>query len=452
MRRDVASRNVTGFAVALAALLAATACSGTSREGSTGTGSPPSVVLVDVGTLRADHLGCYGYERPTSPAIDALAAESVVFEWAFAQAPHPAPAQASLLTGLYPGTHGMVSEQTRLPDDAATLAEVLAGQGYATAAFVDGGYLSAELGFDQGYEVYENFRGAGLAEIGPAALRWLRDRASEPFFLTLHTYDVHAPYDPPEQMRAAFVEGLEPPPGGFEPTAERLEAAASGERPLTEPELRWARALYDAEIRFVDGWVGRLMDELRALGLAERTVVILISDHGESFGEHGVLLHEGLHAPVVRVPWILRLPGGRRAGRIPHNVEAVDLLPTVVELAGAPLPPGVQGESLVPLVEGTGSPPYMAFGETPDGGAAYVALGGYHLIADDTAGTVALYRIDQDPLEREEVSEDEPERVEVMLRRLTEWRERVERAALGQEEAPLDDDTLEQLRSLGYVQ
>jgi arylsulfatase A-like enzyme len=424
-------------------------CSET-REG--GMAQAPPILLISIGTLRADHLGCYGYQRETSPHIDALAAQSVRFEWAFSQAPNTAPSQASILTGLYPATHGMRSVETRLPGEAVTLAEALAERGYTTAAFVDGGYVSAEFGFDQGFALYENSRGGGLAEIGPRAIEWLREHASESFFLMVHTYDVHAPYDPPPGFRDAFLGGLETPAGDFEASAERLEAAASGEQPLTPGELEYAKALYDAEIGFVDHWVGRLMDELRSLGLDERAIVVLIADHGEAFLEHGALLHDTPYTPVIRVPLIVRLPGGEGAGTVPQVVETIDLMPTLLDWAGVPLPPGIQGESLAPLLRGEGRPPYIAFGESSfDGGRKYIVMGGYHLLLHAETGGSELYALEVDALEQDDQSAGEPQRVEALRQRLEEWEQKVALAVLGQEEAPLDDETLEQLRSLGYV-
>jgi arylsulfatase A-like enzyme len=430
--------------------LASAGCSGT---GDGVPGEAPPILLIDLGTLRADHLGSYGYPRETSPNVDALAAESIRFEWAFSQAPNTAPSLASMLTGLYPATHGMRSGENRLPEEAVTLAEALAERGYTTAAFVDGGYLSAGFGFDQGFAHYESSRGGGLAEIGPRAIEWLREHASEPFFLMVHTYDVHAPYDPPQELVDAFLEGLDSPVEGFEASAERLDAAASGERPLTPSELAHARALYDAGIRFVDRWVGQLMDELRNLGLDERTIVVLVADHGEAFLEHGELLHETPYTPVTRVPLIVRLPGAELTGTVPQVVETLDLMPTLLDLAGAPFPPGIQGESLVPLMQGEGNPPYLAFGEsTFDGGRRYVAMGGFRLIVHSWTGQAELFAFETDPLEQDDLAAAEPQRVEALLQRLEEWEQTVAAAVLGQEEAPMDEETLEQLRSLGYVQ
>jgi arylsulfatase A-like enzyme len=426
---------------------------GCSGPGEGEAGDAPSIVLIDLGTLRADHLGVYGYARSTSPNIDALAAESVRFDWAFSQAPNTAPSLASMVTGLYPGTHGMQTGESRLPAEAVTLAEALAEHGYTTAAFVDGGYLSEGFGFDQGFALYESGRGGGLGEIGPRAIEWLRNDAAEPFFLMIHSYDVHAPYDPPQDLRDTFLGDLESPVEGFEASAERLDQAASGERPLTPAELEHARALYDAGILFVDRWVGKLMAELRELGLDERTIVVLVADHGEAFLEHGELLHENPYTPVTRVPLIVRLPGAELTGTVSQVVETLDLTPTLLDLAGAPMPAGIQGESLLPLMRGEGKPPYIAFGEsTFDGGRTYVAMGGFRLIVHAETGQAELFAFEVDPLEQDDRAATDPQRVEALMQRLEEWREEIATAVLGQEEAPMDEETLEQLKSLGYVQ
>ncbi|UCF67944.1 MAG: sulfatase [Acidobacteriota bacterium] len=445
-------RSWAAFSLVLAMLILS-GCAGEQPKGLPA--QPHPIVVFDIGTLRADHLGCYGYERPVSPNIDALAGESVRFEWAFAQAPHTAPAQASLLTGLYPSTHGMLTELNRLPAAATTLAEALAEHGYLTAAFVDGGYVSDDFGFDQGFTQFENFRGAGLEEIGPEAIAWLRANAGESFLLLIHTYDTHTPYDPPPSHRQ-FLEGLEPATAGFAAPAEQMEAAraaaAGGTRaPLAEHDLEFAKALYDGEIQFVDSWIGKIIEELRQLGLDQRATIVLVSDHGEEFQEHGTVLHDRLYTTITRVPLLMRLPGGQSAGVVSQVVESIDVKPTLLELAGAELPPGIQGESLLPLIRGEGQPPFLAYGEsTFHGGERFISMGGYQLIHNLETDAAELYHFSDDPLELKAV--DDSGRAEALRVRLDEWQQKVARAALGQEQAPMDEDTLEQLRSLGYVQ
>jgi arylsulfatase A-like enzyme len=420
---------------------------------------PHPIILLDVGTLRADHLGAYGYVRPTSPNIDILAAESAQFLWAFSQAPMTAPSQASILTGIYPSSHRMIEEGSRLSDEAVTLAEVLAEKGYTTAAFVDGGYLSPGFGLEQGFSLYDNSQGGGLRVVGPKAIDWLRQNKDSNFLLLIHTYDVHTPYDPPEPHRSLFLRGLAAPAPGFEPSAERMEAVRASfhtekPAPLAEADLEYAEALYDGEIHAVDAWIEDFMKVVRETGLDKRATIAFFSDHGEEFQEHGSVLHEKLHTTVTRVPLLVRFPSAAFAGKIEANVEMVDLMPTLLELAGVPLPPHVQGESLVPLVRGEGQPPYIAFSESPLlGGQRAVALGGSHLILSKDLGTARLFDLAVDPLEMKDIAAAEPDRSEVMLRHIKSWEEKVELFTFsGGQAANVGEETLDQLKSLGYVQ
>ncbi len=425
---------------------------------------PHPIIVVDVDSLRADHLGCYGYGRPTSPSLDALAAEAVRFEWAFAQSPQTGPSQASLLTGLYPGSHGLLANGDRLVDEVETLAEALAGHGYQTAAFVDGGFLAPELGLGQGFASYVSSQGGGLDEVGPKALEWLRAHARESFLLLVHTYDPHPPHAPPEPYRSQLLAGVGEPSAGFEPTPERLEQAmrawqdatppAGAPGPLAANDLEYTKALYDGEIRRVDAWVGELVAELRRLGLDRTATLVVVSDHGEAFQEHGRLLHDTLHATVTRVPLLIRLPGGQKAAVVGKTVEVVDLMPTLLELAGAPVPAVVQGRSLVPLILGTATPPFRAFGETPlGGGQRYAAIDSYRLLLWQDGDRAELFDLGRDPLEQVDLAAAEPERAAVLRRQLEAWQEEVKRTSFGAGAAqPLADQTLEQLKSLGYVQ
>jgi len=369
------------------------------------------------------------------------------------------PSQASIFTGLYPSSHGMVDEGTRIPEQALTLGEAFSGMGCKTAAFVDGGYLSPGFGLEQGYEVYDNSQGGGLDVVGPKAIEWLRAHASENFLLLVHTYDVHTPYDPPPATRDLFLEGLAAPTDGFTPGVEEMEAVrASFETdspsPLPENDVEYAKALYDAEIRAVDEWVGEFLEVVAELGLDKRATIVLFSDHGEEFQEHGSVLHEKLYATVTHVPLLVRLPSGYAAKSVPQVVEMIDVMPTLLELSGVDSLPPMQGESLVPLIEGMGQPPYLAFSESPFfGGQQAVAMGGYHLIYSTESGQASLYNVAYDPLEESDLADTEKDRVDVMMRHLETWREKLGRFTIeGGEEAAVADETLEQLRSLGYVQ
>jgi arylsulfatase A-like enzyme len=456
MKATVAQRaGRLGLACLLTTL--AVACSGPAP--SEIPAAPHPIIIIDIESLRADHLGCYGYERPTSPNLDALAAESIRFEWALSQAPFTAPSQASILTGLYPSTHGMVGESTRLPDGVTTLAEALSQHGYITAAFVDGGYMSEGFGISQGFDEWDDSREGGIAKIGPKVLEWLRDNAEESFLLLVHTYDPHIPLTPPADYRGMLAAGIEPETAGFEPDLEQMITARTRllqdpPQPMAHGDLAYAKALYDAEIRHVDAWIGELMAEVRKLNLDATATVVIISDHGEEFQEHGDLLHERLYTTVTRVPMIIRLPNGSRAGTIPNLVETIDLMPTLLELAGAPLPYGIQGESLLPLIRGESRLPYVAFGEsTFFGEQRYVALADYRMIFTKDGETAELYNLAADPLELEDLAAAEPDLVQALRKRLDSWEEMVVAAAVdGAQDADIDLETLERLKGLGYVQ
>jgi arylsulfatase A-like enzyme len=422
---------------------------------------PHPIIIVDVDTLRADHLGCYGYRRATSPHIDAFAGEAVFFGWAFSQAPNTPPSQASNLTGLYPSTHGMVFDEDRVPEEVVTLAEALAGHGYTTAGFHDGGYMREVFRIGQGFATYDDNRGQGLKAIGPKAESWLREHADENFLLFIHTYDPHTPYAPPAPFDRTFMDGVAAPTPGFEPTTKQMNEIRLSKftkNPLTLPpnDLAYSIALYDGEIRYVDEWFGGFWRVVRELGLDRRATVVFLSDHGEEFQEHGSVMHEKLYATVTHIPFMIRLPGGRLARRVDVVVESVDLMPTLLELAGAAVPAGVQGSSLVPLLTGRPAPgPQAAFSESPFfGRSRAVALGDHHLLLNTKTGATELYDVRNDPLEQVDIAASKPPVLEIMAGLLRTWEDRVAASTVEGtgEPAPLDEETLEQLRALGYVQ
>jgi arylsulfatase A-like enzyme len=421
---------------------------------------PHPIIIIDIDTLRADHLGSYGYSRPTSPNIDAFAAESVFFEWAFSQAPNTPPSQTSILTGLYPSTHGMVFDEDRVPEEVVTMAEVLADHGFATAGFHDGGYMRNSFRIGQGFELYDDSKGGGLEVIGPKAISWLRSHANENFLLFVHTYDTHTPYAPKPPYDTMFMEGVPDPTPGFEPTTDRMEEIRLSKYTdtlLTLPpnDLAYAIALYDGEIRYVDEWFGGFWQEVRKLGLDRRATVVVLSDHGEEFQEHGSVLHEKLYATVTRIPFMIRLPGGQLARSVPEIVQSVDLMPTLLELAGARIPVGVQGRSLLPLIRGESLPEAdVAFGESPFfGHRRFVALGEHRLLFTKKTGAEELYAFREDPLERRDILDRNPPSLEAMRELLRSWEEMVQASApeKAAPHPPLDEETLEQLRSLGYL-
>ena len=222
--------------------------------------NPHGIILISLDTLRADHLGCYGYQRNTSPSIDAFARESIVFENAVVQSPWTLPSHMSIMTSLYPSFHGVTNKSSRLADEHTTLAELLQESGYQTAAFTDGGLVSGEFGFNQGFDVYED-EWIGIANILPKAEKWLDNNASKPFFLFIHCYDIHEPYNPPPPYNSIFHDFTYS--GHLVPSSTILTAARKGQVTVTNEDLRHFIALYDGGIRYTDEKIGEFLSYLR---------------------------------------------------------------------------------------------------------------------------------------------------------------------------------------------
>lgn len=418
---------------------------------------PHPVIIVDIDTLRASQLGCYGYERDTSPNIDRFATEAVQFAWAFSQAPNTGPSQSSILSGLYPSTHGNIGDEDRLSPEVVTMAEVFRDHGYTTAAFIDGGYMSALWGVDQGFDLYEDNRGGGLRVIGPKVKSWLDEHYQENFLLLLHTYDVHSPYDPPEPFRSAFLAGLAPHSPDFEPTVEQLEAIRTSvwtdePKSLSPADVAYAKARYDGGILYVDDWFAGFLEHLRELGLLDRATVVLISDHGEEFQEHGSVLHEKLYATVTHIPLIIRLPGGRHPGVVEEAVESIDLMPTLLDLTGLAAPT-VQGESLLPLLDGRTSTRSLAFGESPFfGQRSFVTTSRYRLLHTAKTDQVELYEYRQDPDEQHDLAAELPDVAERLRAALHHWQRMIQQSERHHSSVErMDEQLRQQLESLGYI-
>ena len=322
----------------------------------------PNLVLVSIDSLRADHLHCYGYERETSPHIDALAEAGVLFENVTSTTSWTLPAHASLFTGLPKSSHGCMSSSRPLADERATLAEALAGCGYHTAAFWSGPYLHPRFGLDQGFDEYVNcasydFEGGVLESnrkshkdvTGHRILAeleaWFERRPDEPFFLFVHLWDVHYDYHAPPPYDTLFDPGYKGPVDGSNVLATVKNATQRG--------LRHLIALYDAEIAWTDHQVGELLGLLERHAGAGETAVFVTSDHGEEFFEHGEFGHrKQLFSESIRVPLVARLPHRFASGvRLSELVSLVDIAPTMLELAGAPPLPRTLGRSLLTALE-----------------------------------------------------------------------------------------------------
>jgi arylsulfatase A-like enzyme len=307
----------------------------------------PDLVVVSIDTLRRDGLRAYDPGAPELPALDAFAAESVRMTRAVSTASWTLPAHASLLTGLYPDRHGATDPRVSMSEEAPTLAERLAAHGYQTAAFVAGGYLRREFGLGRGFELYsQGPRDAKQGVFGEAAAFVTDRRDPRPLLLFVHTYRLHDYF----RLHATAVARLPRPPARSPGDYLRC---LQGSGPCAPEDWPTLRALYRAELEDLSGSFARLRDALVAAGIWERSVVVVTSDHGEGFEpERGRVHHGGrLHEDQLRIPLLLRIPGVAPRD-LETPVSLVDVTPTLLELAGAPLPPDLDGRSLVASLRG----------------------------------------------------------------------------------------------------
>jgi len=307
-----------------------------------------NLIVVSIDTLRADRLGSYGYDRPTSPALDAMAARGVRFASAVADSSWTVPSHITLFTGLAPTAHGVTSDQMRLDEGIPTLAEVLGQAGYRSYAYTAGRYMDRRYGFDQGFEVYDDAE-KDLETTLDLGRRVIESSApGEPYFLFLHTYDVHCPYDPPERYSAMFRTR---PAQDWIETEGRCGNPDYNRMKLTRGQVRFLSDQYDAGIRAADDALGEFFAFLDARDELANTVLVLLSDHGEEFAEHGQIGHgETLFIEVLQVPLIVVAPGlAPRA--VSQHVVLADVMPTLLGLLELPAP-AMNGASLIPLMRG----------------------------------------------------------------------------------------------------
>lgn len=398
-------------------------------------GQPPlNLVVVTLDTTRADRIGAYGAPRAAStPALDRIAREGVLFEDATSPAPLTLPAHCTLFTGRLPPGHGARENVSSLDAATPTLARALQARGYRTGAFVGSLVLARSRGLSPGFDVYDDRipRRRGQAHprrradaVLDRALRWINGTSGSPFFAWLHFYDAHAPY----------------------------EAMAPFDR-------AYAGHPYEAAIASVDAQIGRLRAYLDDHDLTRRTVLVVIGDHGEGLGEHGELTHGlFLYQSVLRVPFILRAPAAPGGRRVRTAVSSADVTPTVLDLLGVPPIEDLDGRSVVPMLLRASS----------DAGADVYAENLYPQrrfkwsemrairsgplkLIDKTRPE--LYDLARDPGEAHDLSAEQPEVVARLARRLREWEERLDARAVGDRgsAAPAPAEVRAALTSLGYV-
>lgn len=367
---------------ALAGLIALlVACGGDRRTPTMSAGNEPSprptrgYIVISLDTLRADHLGCYGYPRRTSPFLDSLAARATLFEEAYAQYPSTLVSHMTMFTGLHPREHGVLFSHAALSPAIEMFPEAFQRAGFRTAAFTEGGFVSGRYGFRRGFDQFvarDRDRNRPLEGTFRRGVRFLEGLASsDRFLLFLHTYAIHTPYDAPARYREEFWPGP-PPPGAIAPTGPAFTRHNATGGTLGEPVIEWLTAHYDAGIRETDEVLRRFFADLERLGLADAVTVVVTSDHGEELQDHGLLNHTQLYREVMRVPLLVLHPDRRAPVRHAGVVQLTDLAPTLYQLAGIQPSGRPSGASLAPLL-GRAQPPTpgSAWIEGPQGRALY---------------------------------------------------------------------------------
>ena len=430
--------------------------------------SRPNILLISIDSLRADHLGAYGYDRPTSPNIDRLAAEGVLFSQATSTTSWTLPAHVSLLTGLYPQAHQVLRARERLADTVPTLAELMSQMGYTTAAFVSAPFLNSSYGMDRGFDVYDDYTidyqdhaeshtGSTSGRIHAAIENWLRRRAETPFLLFAHYWDVHYDYTPPPPYDRKFDPDYE---GTL--TSRGFESNPRISAQMDPRDLTHLEALYDGEIAYTDLFIGKLLALLEELELTDETLIVLTSDHGDEFFEHGGKGHfRTLFEEVLRVPLVVRFPDGRYASRrVDEVVSLVDVVPTLLDYIGSGAVPPMQGRSLMPLISGDTNSAPSTYASLKAGRAA-LRTNDTKLIYSFNKGIAQFYDLVEDPAEqndlaREEGGLDSPAAKEAIAA-LVSWLNSQRRYLRSLPRAPSEanraiDQNLEQeLRALGYL-
>jgi arylsulfatase A-like enzyme/Tfp pilus assembly protein PilF len=395
-----------------------------------------NVLLISIDTLRADHVGAYGFPRPTTPNIDAVAREGVLFKDVHTPVPMTLPAHVSMLTGTLPPTHGLRDNlQNRLPEGSATLAARLKARGFTTGAIVSSFVLDRRFGTGQGFDTYDD-RFQAEHKIGDLAERkgdettrvardWLEGHKNEPFFLFVHFYDPHEPYEPPEPFAS-----------------------------------QWKDRPYEGEVAFADHCVGQVLEKLRQLGLHDSTLIVITGDHGEMLGEHGELNHGFfIYEGALRVPLVVRVPRAPAAPRqVDLPVSLIDIVPTVLSLVGAEVPKDVQGMDLSPWLAGRGAGggarPLYAETVTPTryygtSSLLGVIVDGWKYIETSRP---ELYDLRSDPAEAVNLLLREPVRADALGKTLVSILTAAGRApGPAPESAALDEAARQRLAALGYL-
>ncbi len=448
------------LALQLALAILLVGCSGEKKPAD----ARPDVLLIIIDAARADHYSAYGYSQRTSPRLDAFAREAVRFERAYSHSGWTLPSIASLYTGLHPHEHRAVHNRAvessfgRIDEQTSTLASLFAGQGYATGAFVNNTFLEPIFGMGQGFEHYDcvgasNQEHRSAADTVDAALAWVSELPGDrPIFLVVHMMEPHTNYDPPAATRGRFTGDGEPPVEVPFASPETIGALIMGETVPTEEQQRYIRLLYDEEILATDLAFGQLLDGWPKRGRDRWTA--FTADHGEEFWDHGGFEHgHSLATELTRVPLVLQAPGWEPAV-VSTPVQQTDLFRTLVDVSAAPRPEGTHGAPLQGMILGeVPARPILQEDRLYGTMVAGVIHDGYRLDVDLITAEEALWKLDEQGQNGVLVTDPAILETEgqILHRMLGEMRGGFAPYPARSVELEGEDEILEQLKSLGYV-
>ena len=438
-------RHHLGLIVLVLELVSLSACTKAPPRLSALTEAPPrNVVWIVIDTLRADHTGFMGYEVKTTPKLDAFAEKSLMFTQAISQAPWTKPSVATMFTSTYPHQHGALKglglKGDVLRDELITVAEVLQEAGYATAAFQVNPSLKSEMNFDQGFDVYRDGISylAKAEKVNSEIKQWLPVLKRHKYFLYIQYMDAHLPYRKHAEYPDLYGDDETGPSGSTLPTIGQLRLGEIKKLSLSDSDKRYLENLYDGEIRYLDEQIGQLLEEFD-----DRTMIIITSDHGEEFWDHGDFEHgQSVYDELIRVPLLVKIPG-YAPEKVDSQVRLMDLAPTILDFLGISIPGQFRGRSLLDTLEHREH--RGSFTEATLYGQERKAYrtGKEKVIFNVKDGTYEVYDIERDPLERDNI-EGRGELQQILQLFSAEKTQKSERRLL-------DEKTKRELRSLGYI-
>jgi arylsulfatase len=434
-----------------------------------------NVILITIDTLRADHLGCYGYQRGTSPSIDKFAKKSVVFTQCVTQATATAASHASIFTSLYPPAHGVIRNSLSLSPDVPSLVGVFEKNNYRTGAFVSSIVMGSLRGLDQGFQMYDDIlesrelnredayeRPADLTTA--AAVDWIQNGGKTKFFAWIHYIDPHGAYYPPKEYRELFIDdqwyqgGNELPAG----SVQYARNAIPSYQILHEfRDPAYYVSQYDAEIRFVDEQIGKLLRNLEETGLLSNTIVVITSDHGETLADREYCFSHGIRTydDQALIPLIMYFPDMAEHKKISAQVRAIDIMPTVLEKLGIEFEATVHGQSLMPLMRednGYSIAPALIFSESGEklydtdlGSQRSIRTIKWKFMRNSRDGSEELYNLEDDPLERTNLAASDP-KTTAEMRKLFDMQVRsIQQAEILEREH--SEEERKKMEALGYL-